>query len=231
LFSLGAVLYFMATGHPPFRAEQAMAVLHRICHDRHRPVYQINPTIPGELAIVIDQLLEKKPSRRTASANEAQAVLANVLNEMQHPRRWHPRRWLRGTKSRRFLLSAINGVALAALALIWLFPWRPSQEQRLTTAAEQSSRQATTHAAAVGDDASAATTQLPEFAHEVGAIDQSLKNIENRPFPETTSPRLRDDSWARDLNSIRQAVSALETSWPTGSDNSLPFSSSIGEKQ
>src|ERR1700723_2147872 len=42
LFSLGAVLYFMATGHPPFRAEQAMAVLNRICHDRPRPVAQIN---------------------------------------------------------------------------------------------------------------------------------------------------------------------------------------------
>ena len=58
LFSLGAVLYFMATGHPPFRAEQAMAVLHRICHDRHRPVYQINPTISDELASIIDRLPE-----------------------------------------------------------------------------------------------------------------------------------------------------------------------------
>ena len=38
LFSLGAVLYFMATGHPPFRAEQAMGVLHRICNDPHRPL-------------------------------------------------------------------------------------------------------------------------------------------------------------------------------------------------
>jgi serine/threonine protein kinase len=39
LFSLGAVLYFMATGHPPFRAEGALAVLHRICREPHRPVW------------------------------------------------------------------------------------------------------------------------------------------------------------------------------------------------
>ena len=38
LFSLGAVLYFMSTGHPPFRAASALAVLHRICREPHRPV-------------------------------------------------------------------------------------------------------------------------------------------------------------------------------------------------
>ncbi|MCH9725510.1 MAG: serine/threonine protein kinase, partial [Planctomycetes bacterium] len=42
LFSLGSVLYFMATGRPPFRAERAMGVLNRVCHDTHRPVWQVN---------------------------------------------------------------------------------------------------------------------------------------------------------------------------------------------
>jgi len=60
LFSLGALLYFMRTGHPPFRADHAMAVLHRICHDRHRPVWEINPDVPDELCRIIDRLLEKK---------------------------------------------------------------------------------------------------------------------------------------------------------------------------
>ena len=47
LFSLGAVLYFMATGHPPFRADGALAVLHRICHEEHRPVWQTNKDDSG----------------------------------------------------------------------------------------------------------------------------------------------------------------------------------------
>src|SRR5262245_33734037 len=78
LFSLGAVMYFMATGHPPFRAEQAMAVLHRICNDKQRPLYQLNPGLPDELISVIDRLLEKKPIRRFGSASEIQQVLARI---------------------------------------------------------------------------------------------------------------------------------------------------------
>src|SRR6202035_236547 len=38
LFSLGSVLYAMATGRPPFRAETTMAVLRRVSEDAARPI-------------------------------------------------------------------------------------------------------------------------------------------------------------------------------------------------
>lgn len=62
-FSFGAVLSFIATGHPPFRAERAMGVLNRICHEPHRTVWHVNNAIPDELSEIIDRLLEKKPTR------------------------------------------------------------------------------------------------------------------------------------------------------------------------
>jgi len=83
LFSLGSVLYFMATGRPPFRADRAMGVLHRICHDRHRPAWQVNADIPDELSDIMDRLLEKKPSRRFSSAVDVKESLARLLANMQ----------------------------------------------------------------------------------------------------------------------------------------------------
>jgi serine/threonine protein kinase len=97
LFSLGSVLYFVATGHPPFRAERAMGVLHRICSQPHRPVWQINNAIPDELSQVIDRLLEKTPVKRFANATDVADALTRILKQSQSGRSSlmnRPRTWL-----------------------------------------------------------------------------------------------------------------------------------------
>jgi serine/threonine-protein kinase len=45
LFSLGSVLYALCSGHPPFRAENTMAVLKRVCEDEPRRLRETNPAI------------------------------------------------------------------------------------------------------------------------------------------------------------------------------------------
>jgi serine/threonine protein kinase len=133
LFSLGAVLYSMATGHPPFRADQAMAVLHRICNDQHRPACEANPEIPDELSDIIDRLLEKKPQRRFASAEQVQAALAETLASLQQPgqarRRSFYRRLMRTWSTRpawnpashatrlRYVIGTMAAAGIAVLAL------------------------------------------------------------------------------------------------------------------
>lgn len=86
LFSLGSVLYFVATGHPPFRAERAMGVLNRICHEPHRPAWQVNAEIPNELSDVIDRLLEKRPAKRFASAIAVRDAMTRILQQLQSRR-------------------------------------------------------------------------------------------------------------------------------------------------
>jgi hypothetical protein len=126
LFSLGSVLYFMATGHSPFRAEQAMAVLHRVCHSRHRPVWEVRPDVSDELADVIDRLLEKKPSRRYSTASDVQQALAAALSQVQQPRRWRAGPWLRRLRRQRGKWSAAAAliVMVVIAAALWLSPWR-----------------------------------------------------------------------------------------------------------
>lgn len=120
LFSLGAVLYFMATGRPPFRAEKAIGVLHRICNDRYPPVWSLNPDVPDEVCDVIDRLLEKKPHRRFASATAARDALVKILERVQQPRRrWiqQLRRSLRRQQRRDWLLLTAGVAAMTAVLL------------------------------------------------------------------------------------------------------------------
>jgi serine/threonine protein kinase/WD40 repeat protein len=83
LFSLGAVLYAMCTGRSPFRAPTTMGVLRRVCDDLHRPVREVNPEIPVELATVIDRLLAKDPHKRFQTSSDVADVLEQLLARRQ----------------------------------------------------------------------------------------------------------------------------------------------------
>jgi tRNA A-37 threonylcarbamoyl transferase component Bud32 len=85
LFSLGAVLYAMAAGRPPFRADSAMAVLKRVCEDRHRSIRELNSEVPDWLEAVIDRLLAKDPAHRFQSATEVADLLERGLAHIQQP--------------------------------------------------------------------------------------------------------------------------------------------------
>ncbi|MHC4403825.1 MAG: serine/threonine-protein kinase [Planctomycetota bacterium] len=85
LFSLGSVMYAMATGHSPFRAETTMAVLRRICEGKARPIRDVNPEIPAWLAEIIEKLHQKDPNARFPSASEVAHLLGRHLAHLQHP--------------------------------------------------------------------------------------------------------------------------------------------------
>ncbi|HEV3258518.1 MAG TPA: serine/threonine-protein kinase [Gemmataceae bacterium] len=85
LFSLGSTIYAMCTGHAPFRAESAMAVLRRVCDEQPRPVRAVNPDIPEWLAAVIEKLHAKEPANRFQTAAEVADLLARCLAHVQQP--------------------------------------------------------------------------------------------------------------------------------------------------
>ena len=83
LFSLGSVLYFMCTGHSPFRAGSTPAVLRRVSDERPRPIREVNLEVPDWLAAVVDRLHEKDPGDRVASATEVADILERHLSDLQ----------------------------------------------------------------------------------------------------------------------------------------------------
>jgi hypothetical protein len=78
LFSLGCVLYQMATGRQPFTGKDTMAILYALANENPLPPQMINPALPLPLAELITQLLTKDPAYRPASAREVAERLEAV---------------------------------------------------------------------------------------------------------------------------------------------------------
>jgi TolB-like protein len=76
LFALGAVLYEMATGAPPFDLAPRNALVAMICEQPHVPVRQLAPQHPVELERIVAALLAKEPADRYQSARELRAGLS-----------------------------------------------------------------------------------------------------------------------------------------------------------
>lgn len=85
LFSLGCVLYAMCTGRAAFRADSAVAVMHRVVHDAPRPIREVNEDVPDWLCEIVDKLLAKEAEDRFASAEEVEDLLSRHLAHLQQP--------------------------------------------------------------------------------------------------------------------------------------------------
>ena len=220
----------MSTGHPPFRAEQAMAILHRICHARHRNVQDINPTVPDELADVIDRLLEKKPGRRFAAADEVQQSLARALAAIQQPSRWRVRRWLRRLSRRRWQLLAAASVLLSVVAVGWLAGWLGPK----VIAGRAGKPLATQESAVANEDLvgrfRADQADMARIVNELTAISRSLQQIESNASEESLSVLTLGESWPLGLKAASAEAARLENRWTRESNDVLPLNSVTGEK-
>jgi serine/threonine-protein kinase len=83
IFSLGIMLYEMATGEHPFTGETSLAVLSAIVKDTPRSVTDLNPAIPQELARVVNRCLAKEIGRRYQTVVDLRNELEELSAELE----------------------------------------------------------------------------------------------------------------------------------------------------
>ena len=75
LYSLGAVMYEMATGRVPFDADNSVGIAVMHIQDKPRPAKELNKDLSDHLNFIIMKLLEKEPGNRFLNATELIASL------------------------------------------------------------------------------------------------------------------------------------------------------------
>ena len=87
IFSLGVVLYEMATGRPPFVAPSSAELISSILRDSPPSVTELRADLPGDLARVIRRCLEKDPRHRVQTARDVSNEFRDMAQTAPRPAR------------------------------------------------------------------------------------------------------------------------------------------------
>ena len=81
-FSLGSILYELATGKRAFQEGTAVDTLSAILHDEPRPINEINPEAPAPLRWIVERCLAKEPQHRYASTTDLARDLGTMRDRL-----------------------------------------------------------------------------------------------------------------------------------------------------
>src|SRR5262249_49480780 len=126
LYALGAILYELLTGRPPFRAETAAETLYQLATQDPVPPSRLNRTVPRDLETVCLKCLRKQPEKRYSSARELSCELKRCLRGEPVAARpvgagellWN---WVRRRPAAAGLLVTVGLLVAVGVVGAWLF--------------------------------------------------------------------------------------------------------------
>ncbi|HZU36591.1 MAG TPA: serine/threonine-protein kinase, partial [Gemmataceae bacterium] len=124
VYALGAILYELLTGRPPFKAATATDTILQLLHQDPVPLRLLQPSTPRGLESICLKCLRKKPAKRYATARELADDLGRFLHAeppmMARPVSWRKRaiQWVRRRPGLTALATASVAASLAMVGLV-----------------------------------------------------------------------------------------------------------------
>ncbi len=150
VYSLGAILYEMLTGRPPFIGRNFVETIKQVIDSEPVKPSEINPKVDPELEIICLKCLEKQPEHRYGSAGElavelerwlnGEPILAKPATRLQKIKKWAKRKPAIATLVALLIIVATFGIS----GVLW--QWREAiaakqiAEQKAIDAAQQAIR-------------------------------------------------------------------------------------------
>jgi Tol biopolymer transport system component len=120
IFSLGAVLYEIATGERPFKGDTSISLISSIVKKEPQPVDVVKEALPHHLARIIRHCLEKEPKRRYQSALDVRNELEDLRGETEGDELWKRTKPVPTFRFRkRWAIAGLLGIGLVAIG--WWF--------------------------------------------------------------------------------------------------------------
>jgi tetratricopeptide (TPR) repeat protein/tRNA A-37 threonylcarbamoyl transferase component Bud32 len=166
IYSLGAILFHLVTGRPPFVAQTVAETLQQILHTEPVPPRLLNPSVPRDLETICLKCLEKDPRRRYETAHGLATELERFLNNepvlAQPPTRLY--RFQKLARRNKVPFTAAAAILLALVAGLGVATWGLLRERAARARAEAAEQ--------------AARTEVAKFEQVAQFLKDMLKGVE-----------------------------------------------------
>ena len=142
VYSLGAILYELVTGRPPFQGDSAMEVLSQVQNKEPEPPHGLNPLLDRDLETICLKCLEKNPDHRYGTAEmlaqDLERWLADEPIQARPAKSWERAvKWTRRNPVVASLATTAILIFLAGLAGV-LWQWRSAKAHAIRADASAS---------------------------------------------------------------------------------------------